>query len=173
MTIERKGILKFRDQDQTIVGPDLQPGDAAPDFTAVTTAWTTIHPLQDTAGKVRILAAVLSLETSVCDRETRRFNEEASALGPDVHTFVLSTDLPFTQERWCGAAGIERVTTLSDHARLDFGTQYGCLLKEARILRRATFVVGRDGRIVYAAYLPVLGDEPDYTQVLAAARKAL
>ncbi len=173
MTIERKGIVQFHDQDQTIVGPDLKPGDAAPDFAAVTTGWKTIRPLQESAGKVCILATLLSLETSVCDRETRRFNEEASALGPDVHTYVLSTDLPFTQARWCGAAGIERVSTLSDHARVDFGTQYGCLLKEARILRRAAFVVGRDGRIVYAAYLPALGDEPDYTEVLAAARQAV
>ena len=173
MTIERKGIVTFNDQAQTLVGSDLKPGDLAPDFAATTLAWKTSHPLQETAGKVRILAAVLSLETSVCDRETRRFNEEASALGPDVHTFVLSTDLPFTQERWCGAAGIERVTTLSDHARVDFGTQYGCLLKEARILRRAAFVVGRDDRLVYAAYLPALGDEPDYAAVLAAARQAL
>jgi len=173
VSVERKGIVKFRDQDQTVVGPDLKPGDVAPDFAAVTAAWKTVHPLQETAGKVRILAAVLSLETSVCDRETRRFNQEASALGPDVHTFVLSTDLPFTQERWCGAAGIERVSTLSDHALADFGAKYGCLLKEARILRRATFVVGRDGRLVYAVYLPVLGDEPDYTEVLAAARQAI
>lgn len=107
MTVERKGIVKFRDQDQTIVGPDLKPGDLAPDFAAVTPAWKTVYPLQETARKVRILATVLSLETSVCDRETRRFNQEASALGPDVHTYVLSADLPFTQERWCGAAGIE------------------------------------------------------------------
>jgi thiol peroxidase len=172
MAIERKGIVTFRDQDQTVVGPDLKPGEPAPDFAAMTVAWKTVHPLQDTAGQVRILAAVLSLETSVCDRETRRFNEEASALGPDVHTYVLSTDLPFTQERWCGAAGIERVTALSDHALTDFGARYGCLLKEARILRRATFVVGRDDRLVYAAYLPALGDEPDYAEVLAAARRA-
>jgi thiol peroxidase len=172
MTVERQGIVTFADQAQTVVGPDLKPGDAAPDFSAVTADWKTVQPLQQTAGKVRILAAVLSLETSVCDRETRRFNEEASALGPDVHTFVLSTDLPFTQERWCGAAGIERVTTLSDHAQVDFGTKYGCLLKEARLLRRATFVVGRDDRIVYAAYLPALGDEPNYAEVLAAARQA-
>jgi thiol peroxidase len=173
MAVERKGIVTFKEQDQTVVGPDLKAGESAPDFVALTTAWKPVHPLRETAGKVRILAAVLSLETSVCDRETRRFNQDASELGPDVHTFVISTDLPWTQERWCGAAGIERVATLSDHALADFGVRYGCLLKEARILRRSTFVVGRDGRLVYAVYLPVLGDEPDYAEVLAAARQAL
>ncbi|MCJ7513850.1 MAG: thiol peroxidase [Anaerolineales bacterium] len=173
MTVDRKGIVKFEGQDQTVVGPDLKAGDIAPDFAATTLEWKSSRPLKETAGKVRILAAVLSLETSVCDRETRVFNQEASALGPDVHTFILSTDLPFTQGRWCGAAGMDRVTTLSDHAQADFGTKYGCLLKESRILRRAVFVVGRDDKLVYADYMQALGDEPKYAEVLAAARLAL
>ncbi len=173
MTVERKGVISFKDRDQTVVGPDLKPGDKAPDFTATTLEWKDSRPLQETRGKVRILAAVLSLETSVCDRETRLFNQEASALGPDIFTFVLSADLPYTQERWCGAAGIDRVTTLSDHRQADFGTKYGCLLKEARVLRRAVFVVGRDDKLVYADYMPALGVEPNYEAVLAAARQAL
>jgi thiol peroxidase len=129
--------------------------------------------LADTAGKVRIIAAVPSLETDVCDRETRRFNQEAAALGADIVILVISTDLPFTQKRWCGAAGVDQVIVLSDHMTADFGIKYGCLIKEARILRRAVFVVDRQGKITYAAYMPALGQEPDYAAVLAAARAAL
>jgi thiol peroxidase len=127
----------------------------------------------DTAGKVRIIAAVPSLETDTCDRETRRFNQEASALGRDIVIEVVSTDLPYTQKRWCGAAAIEQVMVLSDHMTAEFGEKYGCLIKERRILRRAVFVVDRQDIVVYAAYMPALGVEPNYEEVLAAARAAL
>lgn len=173
MATERFGIVKFGGADQTIVGPDLKPGDMAPEFVALNNDWAEVHPLQDRAGKILVLSAVLSLETSVCDKETRRFNTEASQLGLQVQIYVISTDLPYTQKRWCGATGVDRVTTLSDAAHADFGTRYGCLIKEKRILRRAVFVVGRDGRITYADYMPALGDEPRYDDVLAAVRKAL
>ena len=173
MTNERLGLIKFDVVEQTIIGPDIRPGDAAPDFVAIGQDWREVRPLQASAGKVIVLAAVLSLETSVCDRETRRFNTEASQLGLDVLIYTLSMDLPFTQKRWCGAAGIDQLTTLSDHLYADFGTRYGCLLKEMRILRRAAFVVGRDGKVTYADYMPVLGNEPHYDEVLAAVKKAL
>lgn len=173
MANERFGLIKFDGVEQTIIGPDIKPGDAAPDFVAIGQDWREVRPLQAGAGKVIVLAAVLSLETSVCDRETRRFNTEASQLGPDVLIYTLSMDLPFTQKRWCGAAGIDQVTTLSDHLHADFGSRYGCLLKEMRILRRAAFVVGRDGKVTYADYMPVLGNEPRYDDVLAAVKKAL
>lgn len=173
MANERFGLIKFDGVEQTIIGPDIKPGDAAPDFVAIGQDWREVRPLQASAGKVIVLAAVLSLETSVCDRETRRFNTEASQLGPDVLIYTLSMDLPFTQKRWCGAAGIDQVTTLSDHLHADFGSRYGCLLKEMRILRRAAFVVGRDGKVTYADYMPVLGNEPRYDDVLAAVKKAL
>jgi len=173
MTNERLGVVKFGNTDQTIVGPDLKPGDSAPDFVAIGNDWAEVRPLKASAGKVIVLAAVLSLDTSVCDRETRRFNTEASQLGTDVRIYTLSMDLPFTQQRWCGAAGIDQVTTLSDHLHADFGSRYGCLLKEMRILRRAVFVVGRDGKLAYADYMAALGDEPRYDDVLAAVKKAL
>ena len=173
MAQERTGLLEFKGVDRTIVGPDIQVGEAAPEFVVVGNDWSEIQPIQDSAGKVRVLAAVLSLETSVCDTETRRFNEEATALGDDVEVYVVSTDLPFTQERWCGAAGVERVTTASDMIHTDFGTKYGCLVKDLRFLRRAVFVVDRGGTVVYSDYMPVLGQEPDYEAVLAAVREAL
>lgn len=173
MTTERFGLIKFKGKDATVVGPDLKPGDLAPEFTAQTLDWAPFRGLADTQGKVRIIAAVPSLDTEVCDREARRFNLEAAALGGEVAILVISADLPFAQKRWCGAAGVDQVTVLSDHMTVEFGEKYGCLIKEARILRRAVFVVDRAGRIVYAAYMPALGDEPDYAAVLAAARAAL
>jgi thiol peroxidase len=173
MALERFGLIQFGGADQTVVGPDLKVGDAAPDFVAVGQDWREVRPLRVSAGKVIVLAAVLSLDTSVCDRETRRFNTEASQLGPDVLIYTLSMDLPYTQKRWCGAAGIDQVTTLSDHLHADFGSRCGCLIKEIRILRRAVFVVGRDGKLTYADYMKALGDEPRYDDVLAAVKKAL
>jgi thioredoxin-dependent peroxiredoxin len=122
---------------------------------------------------VRIISAVLSLETETCDRETRRFNLEAAALGKEIAILVISTDLPFTQKRWCGAAGVDQVTVLSDHMSADFGIKYGVLIKEIRAMRRAIFVVDQAGKLTYVAYMPVLGQEPEYAEVLEAAKAAL
>ncbi|HKZ54044.1 MAG TPA: thiol peroxidase [Anaerolineales bacterium] len=171
--IERFGLIKHAGADVTVVGADVKVGQQAPEFVAVAQNWSEQMPLQATKGKVRLLAAVPSLDTSVCDRETRRFNEEAVHLGEDVHIFVISTDLPFAQKRWCGAAGVDRVTTLSDHLHADFGQKYGCLIKERRILRRAVFVVDRKDQVSYVDYMPVLGDEPKYDEVIGALRSAL
>jgi thiol peroxidase len=173
MALERVGLIQFDGADRTVVGPDLKPGDPAPDFVAIGQDWSELHPLKAGAGKVIVLAAVLSLETSVCDREIRRFNTEASSLGPDVQVYVISTDLPFTLKRSCVASGIDRVTTLSDQVHADFGPRYGCWVKEMRVLRRAVFVIGRDGKLTYVDYMKVFGDEPRYEDVLAAAKKAL
>ena len=170
---ERTGLIKFGGKDATIVGEDLSVGDFAPEFQAQTADWSVVEMLAATSGKVRIIAAVPSLDTSVCDRETRRFNVEAAALGADVAIIVISTDLPFAQKRWCGAAGVEQVSVVSDHLNTEFGKAYGCLIKEVRLLRRAVFVVDKAGKIVYAAYMPTLGDEPDYNAVLQAAQSAL
>src|SRR5512142_411375 len=173
MATERFGLIQVGGKDATVVGDDLKVGDVAPEFAVQALDWSSVHGLADTAGKVRIIAAVPSLDTEVCDRETRRFNEEASSLSKDVAIEVISTDLPYTQKRWCGAAGVDQVQTLSDHMTTDFGVKFGVLIKERRILRRAVFVVGKDDRLVYVAYMPRLGDEPDYSAVLDAARKAL
>ena len=173
MTIERVGLLKFAGNDVTVIGPDILVGQIAPEFTAVTQDWSTFNGLQDTKGKVRIISSLLSLNTSVCDRETRRFNQEATELDERIVILTVSMDLPFTIKNWCAAAGIDRVITLSDHNNAEFGQIYGVLLKEQRFFRRAVFVVDQNDMVVYSAYMPVLGDEPNYPEVLDAARHAL
>jgi thiol peroxidase len=171
--MERKGLLNVGGVDVTIVGPDIEVGQKAPEFTIQDQDWNQVEVLAATKGKVRILAAVPSLETGVCDRETRRFNQEAAELGDEIVIVTISADLPYSQKRWCGAAGVEQVMVVSDHHSVDFGTKYGCLIKERRILRRAAFVVDTDDKVSYVAYMPALGDEPDYDAVLQAAKDAL
>lgn len=173
MATERFGLIKVGGKEATVIGDDVQVGQAAPEFTAHALDWSLVRGLADTKGKVRILAAVPSLDTDTCDRETRRFNTEAAALDKDIIIQTVSMDLPYAQKRWCGAAGVEQVTVLSDHQNAEFGEKYGVLIKERRILRRAVFVVGRDDKIVYAAYMSALGEEPNYAEVLEAAKQAL
>jgi thiol peroxidase len=173
MTIERVGLLKFDGNDVTVIGPDILVGQKAPEFIVVAQDWSTFNGLHDTNGKVRIISSLLSLNTSVCDRETRRFNQEATQLDDRIVILTVSMDLPFTIKNWCAAAGIDRVITLSDHKIADFGQKYGVLLKDQRFFRRAVFVVDRNDMVVYSAYMPVLGDEPNYPDVLDAARYAL
>jgi thioredoxin-dependent peroxiredoxin len=173
MLMERTGIFQLVGKDATIVGNDIKVGQTAPDFKVHALDWSVVNGVADTAGKVRIVAAVPSLETDTCDREARRFNQEASRLGKDIVIAVISTDLPYTQKRWCGATAIDQVVVLSDYMTAEFGEKYGCLIKERRILRRAVFVVDRQDIVVYAAHMPALGVEPNYEEVLAAARAAL
>jgi thiol peroxidase len=132
-----------------------------------------VNALVSTRGQVRVIGSLPSLNTSVCDRETRKFNEEAAALGDQIAILMVSMDLPYTLSNWCAAAGVDKVVTLSDHQHAEFGEKYGVLLKEPRVFRRAIFVVDRQGVVVYAAYMPAIGDEPDYAAVLGAAREAL
>lgn len=172
-TIERTGLIQVGGKDATIIGNDLKVGQTAPEFKVHALDWSIVHGLADTAGKVRIIAAVPSLDTDTCDRETRRFNQEASRLSKDIVIEVISTDLPYAQKRWCGAAGVDQLMVLSDHLSVEFGEKYGCLIKERRTLRRSVFVVDRQDKVVYTAYMPALGVEPNYEEVLAAARAAL
>ena len=173
MTAERFGVVKFRGKDVTVLGDDLKAGMAAPEFTVQNLDWAPFHGLAETQGKVRIIAAFLSVDTDVCDRELHRFNEAAAALGKDIAILVISGDLPFSQKRWCGASGVDEVTVLSDHMTGEFGLNYGLLIKETRFLRRAVFVVDRNGKLTYVAYMPAWGDEPNYSEVLDAAKAAL
>lgn len=170
---ERTGLITVGGKEMTVIGDDLLVGEVAPTFTAQAQDWSLIDVLTETSHKVKIIAALPSLSTSVCDRETRRFNEEASSLGDDIAIIMISTDLPFTQKNWCGAAGIDRVMVVSDHLTAEFGQKYGCLVKEARILRRSVFVVDRANVVRYVAYMPALGIEPEYAEVLDAAKNAL
>jgi len=173
MTTVRNDFFKLGDNFATILGDDVKVGDIAPEFTSMLPGWKPINPLQESKGKVIILSAVPSIDTETCDRETRRFNEEASKLGDDIIIYTVSTDFPFAQKRWCGAAGVERVKLVSDVLDAEFGLKYGLLIKERRFFRRAVFIVDREGKLTYVNYLPVLGQEPDYDEVIAEAKKAL
>jgi len=171
----RVGLMELSGKPATIVGDDVAVGQAAPRFMAQVglwpgyDMWAEVDVLGETAGKVRILAAVPSLDTGTCDAETRRFNEEAAVLSQNIVIVTISADLPPAQRRWCGAAGVERVVVVSDHMGMEFGVRYGCLMAERRWLRRAVFVVDARDIVVYAAYMPKLGEQPDYAAVLAAA----
>ncbi len=171
--LERKGLIQFGGKDATVVGEDLKIGHQAPSFKAHLQDWSYIDLLKLTRGKVRIIAAVPSLDTDVCDREIRKFNESAANLSRDISIIVISMDLPFAQKRWCGAAGIDQVMVVSDHLKANFGKKYACLLKDQRLLRRAMFVVDKKYKIVYVDYMKALSDEPDYKAVLDAARNAV
>jgi thiol peroxidase len=170
--------MELSGKPATIVGEDVVVGQAAPRFRSQIglwpgrDMWSEVDVLEATAGKVRILTPVPSLDTSTCDAETRKFNEEAAGVGEEVVVICISTDLPPSQKRWCGAAGVDRVLVVSDHMETEFGIKYACLMAERRWLRRAVFVVDKADRVVYAAYMPKLGDQPDYAAVLAAARAA-
>jgi len=173
MTTVRSDVFKLGDKYATLLGDEVRVGETAPEFTSVVPGWGTVNPLQESKGKVIILSAVPSLDTEVCDRETRRFNEEATKLSDDIIIYTISTDFPMAQKRWCGAAGVDKVKVVSDVVEAEFGLKYGLLIRERRYLRRAVFIVGRDGRLIYINYLPKLADEPDYDEVINAAKAAL
>jgi thiol peroxidase len=169
---ERSGIITFKGNPFTLLGPELKVGDTAPDFTAVDTGLAPVS-LASSAGKIRIISSVPSLDTPVCDTETRRFNQEAAGLPGEVVVLTISLDLPFAQKRWCGAAGIDKVTTLSDYRERSFGQNYGVLIKELLLLTRAIFVVDAQDVIRYIQIVPEVTSEPDYAAVIAAAKSLL
>lgn len=173
MTTVRADVFKLGDKFATLLGDEVKVGDLAPEFTSVVPGWGTVNPLQESKGKVLILSAVPSLDTDVCDRETRRFNQEAAQLSDDIVIYTISTDFPMAQKRWCGAAGVDKVKVVSDVVNAEFGLKYGVLIKERRYFRRSVFIVGRDGRLTYVNYLPTLSQEPDYDEVIKAAKEAL
>jgi thiol peroxidase len=147
-------------------------GQPAPDFEVV---GNDLSPVKRSSylGKVCVISSVPSLDTPVCDMQTRRFNQEAENLGSDISILTISMDLPFAQKRWCGAAGVERVVTLSDHRQAEFGTGYGVLIKELRLLARAVFIVDRDGMVRYVQLVKEIAEEPDYNAVLEALKKVV
>ena len=173
MTIVRNDVFKLGDNFATLLGDEVKVGQAAPEFTSVIPGWSPVNPLQESKGKVIILSAVPSLDTDTCDRETRRFNVEASKLGDDIIIYTVSTDFPMAQKRWCGAAGVDKVKVVSDVVEAEFGIKYGALIKERRYLRRSVFIVGRDGKLTYVKYMPAQNVEPDYDEVINAAKAAL
>lgn len=169
---ERTGLVTFKGNPLTLVGDKVQVGQTAPDVELLANDLSTVKP-SAFRGKVCILTSVPSLDTSVCDKETRRFNEEAGRLGDGVAVLPVSMDLPFAQSRWCGAAGVKNVQTLSDHREAAFGTSYGVLIKELRLLARAIFVVDKQGTVRYIELVKEVTNEPDYAAALAAAKALL
>jgi thiol peroxidase len=167
-------VVTLRGNPLTLSGPEIKVGQAAPDFTVVDNNLQPVR-LSDAKGKVVIVSAVPSVDTPVCDTETRRFNQEAAALGGDIEVWTISMDLPFAQKRWCGAAGVDRVKTLSDFRERTFSQNYGVLIKDgplAGVTARAVFVVGKDGKVKHVEYVKEIATEPQYDAILAAAKAA-
>ncbi|MDU0330008.1 MULTISPECIES: thiol peroxidase [Paenibacillus] len=172
MAQERANVATFKGNPITLIGPELKVGDTAPDF-RLNKNLLEEATLQDFAGKIKLISVVPSLDTGVCDAQTRRFNQEASDLGDDVVVLTVSADLPFAQARWCGAAGVDRVITLSDYKDNSFGKAYGVLIKEFALDMRAVFVVDKDNKIQYVEYLKEMTEHPDYEKPVAAVKALL
>ena len=164
----RTSAITLRGNPKNVIGPELKVGDTAPDFEVVD---TTLKPvtLADTGNGVRIFSVVPSLDTPVCDMQTKRFNEEAAAL-PNVKIFTISMDLPFAMKRWCGAMGVDNLVMLSDHRTGSFGTAYGCLIEDLRIHARSIFVIDANNVIRHVEYVTEVGNHPDYDAALSAAK---
>jgi thioredoxin-dependent peroxiredoxin len=164
--------VMFKDKPVTLLGNEVKVGQAAPDFKIQKSSDMSDYTLASAAGKTRIIASVPSLDTPICDLETKRFNEEASKL-PNVEIVCVSMDLPFAQKRWCGAANVDKVITASDHRDASFGKNYGVLISGGpldRVLARAVFVVGPDNKLKHVEYVSSIGDHPNYDTALAAAK---
>ncbi len=172
MTIERPNAVTMKGNPVTLVGPELRVGDKAPGF-AVRTQELKPFTLEDTRGRIRLFSAVPSLDTPVCDMQTRRFNEEAARLGDRVEIITVSMDLPFAQKRWCGAAGIDKIRVVSDYYDRSFALAYGTLIKELHLECRAVFVVDEHDVVRYVEYVPEVTSHPDYDRALAAVRSLL
>ena len=172
MAEERTGVVTLKGNPMTLIGPEIRVGDKAPDFSSLEALGSPVG-LGDLEGKVKVFNVVVSVDTPVCDVQTKRFNQEAAELGDDVEILTLSMDLPFALSRYCGAAGIDKVRTLSDYKDASFGEAYGVLIKEHRLLARAIFVVDKDDNVVYAEYVPEIATEPDYEPAINAVKEAL
>ena len=166
---ERKGVVTFKSNPVTLVGPEIKVGDKAPGFRLLTTEMTEVG-LAESKGRVRLLSVVTSLDTPVCDLQTQRFEEEASKLG-DVVIYTISMDLPFAQARYCGAHNITNLQTLSDHREASFGVAYGVLIRELRLLSRAVFIVDRNDIVRYVEYVKEITQPPEYDSALETLRK--
>ena len=169
---ERTGLVTMKGRSLTLLGDEVIIGQRAPDFEVVANDLSTVR-FSSFHGKVCIISSVPSLDTSVCDTMTRKFNEQATKLAEDVVVLTISMDLPFAQKRWCGAAGVYNLQTLSDHRDASFGKAYGVLIKELRLLARAVFVVDKGGIISYMQIVEELTDEPYYEPVLKAVEELL
>jgi len=169
---ERSGIITLKGNPMILLGNDVKEGELAPDFEVIDQALTPVL-FSSFSGKVCIISSVPSLDTPICDMQTRRFNQEAINLGSDVVILTISVDLPFAQKRWCGAAGVDKVITLSDHRETNFGKAFGVLIKDVRLLARAIFVVDQKGIIQYRQIVSEVSSEPDYDSVLSSVKSLI
>lgn len=166
---ERKGAATFKGNPLTLIGPELKSGDKAPNFQILANDLSPVS-LETFKGKTKLISVVPSLDTPVCDAQTKRFNDEASKLPSDVAILTVSMDLPFAQTRWCGAAHADKIKCFSDHRDASFGKAYGVLIKELRLLSRSIFVVGPDDRIKYVEYVKEVTQHPNYEKALDSLR---
>jgi thiol peroxidase len=166
--MERPGATTLRGSPMTLLGPELKVGDKAPEFDAIDDGLKPVT-LATTGNGVRIFSVIPSLDTPVCDAQTKRFNEEAGKL-PNTSIYTFSMDLPFAQKRWCGAYGVDHVKMVSDHRTGSFGEHYGALIKDLRIHSRAIFVVDKDNVIRHVEYVKEMGNHPDYEKAMAVAK---
>ncbi|MFA5159017.1 MAG: thiol peroxidase [Candidatus Omnitrophota bacterium] len=165
MAQERKNAVTFKGNPLTLIGPELKVGDKAPDFKLIDTSLKPVT-LADSRGKTRLVSVVPSIDTSVCDLQTKRFNQEASRFPENTAVITVSMDLPFAQGRWCGLAGADKVQMLSDYQEHAFGRAYGVLIKELQLLSRAVFVLGPDNKVQYVEYVKEITEHPDYEKIL-------
>ena len=156
---KRTGVVTFAGGPITLVGPEVKVGQQAPDFTVLS---------KDYEGKVKVISVVPSLDTGVCDAQTRWFNQDATSLSEDVVVLTISMDLPFAQKRWCGAAGVDKVVTLSDHKDASFGENYGFLIEELRLLTRGVVVINKDNKVTYVEYVPEVTQAVNFDAALEA-----
>lgn len=170
MPEERTGLVTFKGNPMTLLGPPLKVGARVPPFILLDNGLQPVR-LEDSAGKVRLITVVPSLDTSVCDTMTRKFNQRAADLPDEVVVYTVSVDLPFAQARWCGNAGIDKVKTLSDYQERSFGMDYGLLIKELKLLARAVLVIDREDKLRYFQLVGEVTDEPDYQEALDAVRE--
>ncbi len=162
---ERKGVITFKGNPLTLIGSEVKVGDKAPDFRLLTKDLSEVT-LASSKGKTRFISVVPSLDTPVCELQTKRFNEEASKLPSDVIVLTVSMDLPFAQNRFCTAQHADKITCLSDHREASFGKSYGVLIKELRLLARAIFIIGADDKVQYVEYVKEVTQHPDYEKAL-------
>jgi len=170
MTQERTGVATLKGNPITLVGPELKVGDKAPDFTLSKSLGEYVS-LQDYAGKVKLISVIPSIDTGVCEAQTRKFNEAASDLGDNVVVLTVSVDTPFAQARWCGAAGVDRVVMLSDYKDNNFGLSYGVYIKEFALDMRSIFILDENNVIQYVEYLSEMSNHPNYDAAIAAVKE--
>ncbi|MEW5923434.1 MAG: thiol peroxidase [Candidatus Zixiibacteriota bacterium] len=169
---ERKNVIKMKGNPLTLVGHEVKVGDVAPEFTVLDENLGPVK-LSSFKGKTVVIVSVPSIDTPVCDLETRRFNLEAAKLGDKVAILGISMDLPFAQKRWCGAAGVDKVKMLSDYRDASFGENFGVLIKELRLLARTVFIIDAKGKVAYIQYVEETTTEPNYDDVMKALKKVV